>query len=155
MNLRDQCWNLHGDQRENLHSIRMEVFLLKNFEYLHGQIAILNSRGLIVPNYKRAKQYLLTNNYYNIINGYSKYFMNGQNTYIPGATFDEITHLYYFDKEIKYTLFRAITEAENHIKSILAYRFPKFIIINHMHISILIVMITQKHLETWMVNLEY
>lgn len=125
MNLRDQCWNLHGDQRENLHSIRMEVFLLKNFEYLHGQIAILNSRGLIVPNYKRAKQYLLTNNYYNIINGYSKYFMNGQNTYIPGATFDEITHLYYFDKEIKYTLFRAITEAENHIKSILAYRFSE------------------------------
>lgn len=125
MKLRDKCWNLYGDQRENLHSIWMEVFLLKNFENLHKQLTILNNRGVIIPNYQRAKQYLLTNNYYNIINGYSKYFMSNQNNYLPGTTFDEITHLYYFDKEIKHALFRAITEAENHIKSILSYRFAE------------------------------
>lgn len=103
----------------------MEVFLLKKFEDLHSQLAILNKRGVSIPNYQKAKQYLLTNNYYNIINGYSKYFMNNQSNYIPGTTFDEITHLYFFDKEIKFAFFSAITEMENHIKSVLAYRFAK------------------------------
>lgn len=98
---------------------------MKKFEDLHGQLAILNKRGISFPDYHKAKLYLLTNNYYNIINRYSKYFMNSQNIYLPGTTFDEITYLYLFDKEIKYALFSAITEAENHLKSILSYQFAK------------------------------
>lgn len=103
----------------------MEVFCLKKFETLDGQLLILHKRGLTITDYQKAKQYLLTNNYYNIINGYSKYFMDSASTYISGSTFDEITQLYFFDKELKFTLFRSITEIENHLKSVLAYRFSE------------------------------
>ncbi|WP_314060508.1 Abi family protein [uncultured Vagococcus sp.] len=99
---------------------------MQQFEYLHSQIAILHGRGLGFNDYKHAKQYLLTNNYYNIINGYSKYFIDTTTSrYVPNANFDEISHLYFFDKEIKHAFFKSITEAENHLKSILAYRFAE------------------------------
>lgn len=101
---------------------------MKKFESIDNQLIILHKRGLLINNYPRAKQYLLTNNYYNFINGYSKFFMNPSNTlYINNATFDEITHLYFFDQEIKFAFFRAVTESENHIKSVLAYRFSEYI----------------------------
>lgn len=99
---------------------------MKKFESLNTQLLILHSRGLKFNDYKKSKQYLLTNNYYNIINGYSKYFMDLKTSrYLPNATFDEITHLHYFDKELKTAFFTAITEAEKHLKSILAYRFSE------------------------------
>lgn len=105
----------------------MEVFLLKKFSFLHEQLNILHGRGLGFDDYSKAKKYLLTNNYYNIINGYSKYFMNSnQSAYINGATFDEITHVHFFDKEIKFIFFKAIMQAEGHIKNILAYRFSEY-----------------------------
>lgn len=50
---------------------------------------------------KKLKKYLLCNNYYNVINYYSKFFMISNDQYIKGTTFDEISHIYYFDKEIK------------------------------------------------------
>ena len=102
-------------------------FLLKKFSLLHEQLNILHRRKLKFEDYPRAKKYLLTNNYYNIINGYSKYFMNSSRSiYINGATFDEITHVHFFDKEIKFAFFKAIMQAEGHIKNILAYRFSEF-----------------------------
>lgn len=113
--------------RRNLHSTEIGGFFLKKFETLDQQLAILHERGLTITNYKREKQFLLTNNYYNIINGYSKYFVDSNtNRYIVGATFSEITQLYSFDKELKFAFFKAITEAEKHIKSILAYRFAEY-----------------------------
>ncbi|MBG9984691.1 Abi family protein [Aerococcaceae bacterium DSM 111022] len=98
---------------------------MKKFKTLDEQLAILHSRGLKITDYKASKQYLLTNNYYNIINGYSKYFMNNNNHYLPDATFDEISHLYFFEKEIKDLIFKFILEAENHIKYVVAYQFSK------------------------------
>ncbi|EJP30331.1 Abi-like domain protein [Selenomonas sp. FOBRC9] len=65
----------------------------------------------------KAKLYLLTNNYYNIINGYGKYFPRNGDTYINGTNFNEISHLYFFDKEMKQALFQAIINAEVHLKS--------------------------------------
>lgn len=99
---------------------------MKEFKNLDEQLDILSNRGLIIQDKNVAKRYLLTNNYYNIINGYSKYFMNNSRTkYVENVTFDEITYLYFFDKEIKFALFKSITDAENHIKSALAYRFSE------------------------------
>ena len=97
----------------------------KNFKTVDEQIAILESRGLKIPDKARAKKYLLTNNYYNIINGYSKPFLKRKEFYVSGATFDEVSHLYFFDKELKETLFKAILDAEHHLKSIFAYRFAE------------------------------
>lgn len=47
----------------------------KEFKTIDEQIQILKSRNLTIPDEQRAKDYLLSNNYYNIINGYSKPFL--------------------------------------------------------------------------------
>lgn len=99
--------------------------LPKEFKTIDEQINLLKSRGMIIPDEKKAKKYLLTNNYYNIINGYSKPFLKEKEQYLPGATFDEVSRLYFFDKELKQTLFNYILDAEHHLKSIFAYRFAE------------------------------
>ncbi|WP_244359444.1 Abi family protein [Dolosigranulum pigrum] len=99
-------------------------FFIKPFRTLDEQLNILHKRGLHISDYPRAKRYLLTNNYYNVINGYSKFFMdNESNNYLPGASFNEIARLYYFDIEIRAALFNAVLTAENHIKYITAYKY--------------------------------
>ena len=95
------------------------------FETINEQINILKHRGLIIHNEERAKRYLLTNNYYNIINGYSKFFQDHEDHFVDGATFDEIRELYWFDKEFKQVLLNGILNAEHHLKSIAAYRFAE------------------------------
>lgn len=98
---------------------------MKPFNSIDAQLKILKSRGLNFTNEEKAKRYLLTNNYYNVINGYSKFFTtrNNKHKYIPIANFDEITSVHLFDKELKNILLRGLIEAEKHFKSIVAYRF--------------------------------
>lgn len=45
----------------------MEVFFIKQFKTLDEQLIIVHNRNLRITDYKRAKQFLLTNNYLNII----------------------------------------------------------------------------------------
>ncbi|CAJ1182945.1 Abi family protein [Companilactobacillus nantensis] len=101
----------------------------KEFKMIEDQIKILESRGMIIPDHAKCGQYLLTNNYYNIINGYSTYFQMDNSTnedeYIEGTYFDEVCHLYAFDNEVKQTMFKAILNVEHHLKSIFAYRFAE------------------------------
>ena len=77
----------------------------KDFKRIDEQIKLLQDRGLVINNVQDTYLYLLTNNYYNIINGYSKPFLEEKERYISGTTFDEVARLYFFDKEIKQTLF--------------------------------------------------
>ena len=98
---------------------------MKPFKTIDEQYKLLLSRGLLFTDENKAKQYLLNNNYYNVINCYAKFFMNEQDTFIQGTNFDEITHVHFFDKELKNVLFKYIIEAEKHLKSILAYRFSE------------------------------
>lgn len=95
------------------------------FKSIDEQIEILKQRGLTIHNEDRAKRYLLTNNYYAIVNGYSKFFQDREDHFILGASFDEIRELYWFDKEIKQILLSGILNAEHHLKSIAAYRFAE------------------------------
>ena len=98
---------------------------MKTFKTLDEQIQLLHNRNLIINDEDYAKKYLLSNNYYNIINGYSKFFpMDGEN-YTKGTTFEEVARLYLFDKELKQAFFKAIIDAESHLKSIFAYRFAE------------------------------
>ena len=98
---------------------------MKSFSTISEQIDLLQSRGVLISDIEKSKQYLLTNNYYNVINGYSKFFQNKHNEYISGTSFDEITQVYFYDTEIKFILFKAIIEAERHFKSVFAYRFAE------------------------------
>jgi len=97
---------------------------MKFFKTIDEQIEILKSRGLILDesdNYKKVKQYLLTNNYYDVINGYARYFLKNTNSFEDNVTFNEITFLYEFDTAIRNTLFNSIILAEKHLRGLVAY----------------------------------
>lgn len=98
---------------------------MKRFKTINEQIKILKERGLIFPNEEKARQYLLTNNYYNIVNGYGKYFQNEPDKFISGTTFDEVSKLYFCDKQLKQDFLNSILNVEHHLKSIFAYRFAE------------------------------
>lgn len=98
---------------------------MKPFNSIEQQIELLISRGLEIKDVPKAQKYLLSNNYYNIVNGYGKFFQLNSDTFITGATFDELSTLYSFDKDIKRSVLQAILTAEHHIKSIMAYRFAE------------------------------
>lgn len=67
----------------------------KEFKPLNQQLAILKSRGVNIANDNKIKDYLLINNYYNIINRYSKPFLLQKEKYLPGTQFNEIKYLYF------------------------------------------------------------
>jgi Abortive infection bacteriophage resistance protein len=98
---------------------------MKPFKTIDEQYDLLISRGLSFTDEYKAKQYLLNNNYYNVINCYAKFFMDQQDKFLTGTNFDEITQIHFFDKELKSVLFKYIIEAEKHLKSIIAYRFSE------------------------------
>lgn len=98
---------------------------LKPFKTIEEQFELLKSRGLGFTDKEKAKEFLLNNNYYNVINCYAKFFMTDDDNFIAGTNFDEITQVHYFNKEIKAIFFKSIIDAEKHFKSILAYRFSE------------------------------
>ena len=99
--------------------------MTKPFKSIDDQLNLLLSRGLIFNDQEEAKRYLLTNNYYNVINCYGKFFLNHSNTYYPNSNFNEIVSIHQFDKEIKNTLFKHIIEIEQHFKSAVSHIFSE------------------------------
>lgn len=101
----------------------MEVPFLRPFKTTKEQLRIVYNRGVkfsSYKNYRKAKLYLLTNNYYDIMNGYGRYFWSNTNKF-DDTTFDEIAQLYHFDKTIRADFLEAALLAEKHISSIVAY----------------------------------
>lgn len=97
---------------------------MKPFKTIDEQIEILKSRNLKFKNVDRAKRYLLDYNYYNVVNFYSKFFIDKKtNLYYDDVYFEDILEVHYFDKEIKTAIFEAIMDVERHFKSILAYNY--------------------------------
>lgn len=96
--------------------------MLKPFLNISQQIELLESRGLIINHKDETANYLLSNNYYNIINGYGKYFTQSNDDYNNGTSFDEISRLYLFDKEIKQILLEAILTAESQRRSLIVQK---------------------------------
>lgn len=98
----------------------------KPFKTIDEQIEILKNRGLNVIDEEKTKRTLLCNNYYNVINYYSKFFMvQNSDSYCANARFDEIINVYYFDKEIKSLFFKATIDVEKCLKSLIAYYFSE------------------------------
>ena len=96
---------------------------MRPFKNIKEQIRLLDSRGIRIDTYakyKRAKQYLLTNNYYNLVNGYGRFFLINTNLY-RDTTFDELTQLYEFDTVIRNSFFSATLTAEKHLRGVVAY----------------------------------
>lgn len=99
---------------------------MKEFKTIDEQIQILVDRKLVINDVEKAKAYLLSQNYYNIINGYASFFPQDNNdNYTASTTFDEIAKLYRFEKELKQQLLNAILSAETHLKALFAHRFSE------------------------------
>lgn len=68
--------------------------VMKPFKTIDEQYELLKAWGLNFSDKEKSKIFLLHNNYYNVINGYAKFFMTDKNKFIPGANFDEIMQVY-------------------------------------------------------------
>lgn len=98
---------------------------MKEFKTLDEQIELLCNRGMVIHDVPKAKRYLLTQNYYNIVNGYARYFPRTDEQYTARTNFNEISRLYIFEREIKQAIFQAIIEMETHLKAVFSYRYAE------------------------------
>ena len=99
---------------------------LKEFKTLDEQIGILKERGLVINDVDKAKNLLLSENYF-FINGYRHIFLKNSKSseFIPGTTFDELYALFQFDRRFRNVLFKNLLIVENNLKSILSYGLSK------------------------------
>ncbi len=102
---------------------RRLFYNMKEFKTIDEQIQLLISRGVKFGNIENAKTLLLTNNYYNIINGYKDLFLDDNGNYIDGTTFEEIYALYDFDRSLRDILFKYILKIENTLRTLISYYF--------------------------------
>jgi len=100
----------------------------KNFTKTHlsydEQIALLESRGLIVTDKELARKKLKHISYYRL----SAYFLPLQkekDIFVNDTRFDEILRLYYFDKALRKVIFDAIETIEVNIRANVAYNLSK------------------------------
>lgn len=98
-------------------------YIMKQFKTLDEQINLLRSRGVIITDTEDTKKKLLTNNYYNVINGYKEPFLKDETNYMDGTTFDEIFALYDFDRALRDIFLKYILKIENTLKTLISYYF--------------------------------
>lgn len=87
-----------------------------------AQVALLQSRGMIIPDAKRAEHYLSHLNYYRLA-GYILPFEQDHSTHTlrPGTTFAEVLNLYVFDRELRLLVLDAIERIEVSVRTQWAY----------------------------------
>lgn len=101
------------------------MIISKPFKSTTEQIDILKSRGLLFSDITNAELYLFKNNYYNVVNCYSRFLEKSPNHFVNNANFDEIIAIHTFDSEIKNILLKYTITIEHYFKSILAYAYSK------------------------------
>lgn len=82
------------------------------------QIALLESKGLKIDDYKTARHYLHHIGYYRL-SGYLNFFKDSSNGLKQNTTFGEVLNHYIFDRKIRMLFFDAIERIEVSLKSIL------------------------------------
>jgi len=87
------------------------------------QVAILKSRGMIIPDPAKAEFYLQHLNYYRL----GAYWLpfeadHGSHTFVPGTTFEAVLNLYIFDRELRLLVLDAIERIEVSVRCQWAYQ---------------------------------
>ena len=95
----------------------------KEFKTIDEQVEILKSRGLLIEDEKRVKEFLLNNNYYRI-SGYSL-TLRKNDVFSKTATFQNIIDIYSFDQELRHIVLRYLEIIEVRMKSVFAYEFSR------------------------------
>ena len=97
----------------------------KTFKTLDEQVKILESKGLKINDYEKTKEILFKENYF-FVNGYRHLLTEpNKNTFVDGATFDELYSIFIFDRRLRNIMFKNIMIIENNIKSIISYQLSK------------------------------
>ena len=78
----------------------------KEFKKIDEQLDILKSRGLIINDVNKAKEFLLKNNYYRV-SGYSL-TLRQNDVFYPNASMQNISDIYNFDHEFRHILLKYI-----------------------------------------------
>ena len=104
--------------------------MAKDFKVIDEQVELLIKRNIIITDNEKehVKRYLLNNNYYCVINQYSKFFMSKKDTkdlYDNNVSFENIKAVHQFDKTIKRIFLTSIIEVEHQFKSIISYRYTE------------------------------
>jgi abortive infection bacteriophage resistance protein len=105
----------------------------KPFLSVEDQILNLKNRNLRFDNEDVAKNILLRENYYNVINGYKLPFIKKDlkgnlsvpESYISNCEFDEIYALYNLDRELRLLILGSLLKFETHLKTSCAYNFSE------------------------------
>jgi abortive infection bacteriophage resistance protein len=85
------------------------------------QLNLLKSRGLIINNESKAESYLSQISYYRL-SAYYLPFQLVKDTFNKGVTFDNIIHIYSFDRELRLLVFDAIERIEVAIRDQMIYQ---------------------------------
>ncbi len=97
------------------------------FSDIDTQVSKLKQRGILFQDEPSCKEFLLNNNYYNVVNAYKKYILKGGNNdeYKEGVYFEDLIKLYKYDAMIRILFLKYILKIENELRSHLAYEFSK------------------------------
>ena len=104
--------------------------MAKDFKVIDEQVELLIKRNIVITDNEKeyVKRYLLNNNYYCVINQYSKFFMSKIDTkdlYDNNVSFENIKAVHQFDKTLKRIFLTSIIEVEHQFKSIISYRYTE------------------------------
>lgn len=95
----------------------------KEFKTIEEQLAILESRGLQIPDKAAAGNFLHRNNYYRV-SGYSL-TLRSHDIFSHSASFQNIVDIYEFDHDLRHILLKYIELIEVTVKSVYSYEFTK------------------------------
>ena len=100
----------------------------KPFKTLDEQVELLRSRGVSCGSH--ARQLLLREGYYAVVNGYRLPFVDpvatrraGDDRFLPGTRLDDVHALFCFDRELRATTFYRLMSIEGLMRSVLSYVF--------------------------------
>ena len=90
------------------------------------QVELLISRGLLIPDKKRAERHLSNISYYRL-SAYMRPYKQIANEvilddFIPGTTWDRVYSLYVFDRKLRLLVFDAIERLEVAIRTQIIYQ---------------------------------
>lgn len=101
----------------------------KPFRTVEQQIELLKSRGISVSDPDTCAAYLLSNNYYSVVNGYKQLLLDPNKTcqdvevYREGADLMHLILLHKFDRMLRTTTVDSILIAEERLKNSSVYSF--------------------------------
>lgn len=98
----------------------------KTFKTIDEQIQILRDKGLTIDDEDSVKETLLRENYF-FLSGYRHLFLDGikSKQFRKGTNFRELYAMFFFDRQLRYIIFKNLLIIENNLKSIFSYQLSK------------------------------